>query len=134
MHHHSAAMKLASTVATPAKVFSVLLLLSLFGCEARNYHVMLAVDAREYRPTMTWDEIRNSTDKKPYGIRLFDVDGHAVPLYRFMHESPGIMPLDETRIHINTPIIIEKKYDTVYLSVFAHGSSNELTRIRVVIK
>jgi hypothetical protein len=39
--------------------------------------------------------------------------------------------LDEAEIHISTPIIIEKKYEKISLSVFDHG--NEVAKVRVLI-
>jgi hypothetical protein len=48
-----------------------------------------------------------------------------------MHESLGVIPLDEVEIHISTPIIIEKKYETIVLSVLDHG--NIVSNVSVVI-
>jgi hypothetical protein len=110
-------------------------MLSLFsiivGCAA-EYNVMLVVGASEYRPAMTWDEIRETGIKKPYTMRVFDADGHPVHLNRYNHDDGSIMPLAEMEIHISTPIIVDKKYETVSLVVLDHGK--EVTKTRVAIK
>jgi len=130
MNHKSAMRGFISSLT--AKVVLMLSLFTLTGCEEGKYNVILAIDAKEYRSTMTWEGIRETGfKKKHYTMRIFDADGHPIPLYRFMHESRGVMPLDETEIHISTPIIIEKKYGIIFLSVLDHDS--EVTKIRVVI-
>lgn len=104
--------------------------LFLVGCEADRYTVILAVDAKNYRPSMKWDEIREATFSQPYAMHISDADGHPIPLFRFMHESRGLMPLDEDPIHISTPIIVEKKYTNFVLTISQqHGK--ELKKLRV---
>ena len=132
MNRNSVIDRFVSAAATTAKVIFMVSLLSLVGCDDGKYNVILAVDSREYRPGMTWDEIRESGFKKPYSVQVFDANEHPVPLYRYNHDDGRITPLDKIEIHISTPLIIEKKYDTLSLSVFDHG--NEVTKIRVVIR
>jgi hypothetical protein len=115
-----------------AKMLFMLSMFTLAGCDAGKYNVILAIDAKEYRSAMSWEEIREAGfKKKHHTMRIFDADGKAIPLFRFMHESLGVMPLDEAEIHISTPIIIEKKYETIVLSVLDHG--NVVSSVRVVI-
>ena len=115
-----------------AKAFCALCLIALIGCDAGRYNVILAVDAKEYHPTMTWAEIRESGFKKSLGMRVFDANGHPVPLFRFMHESRNIMPLDETEIHFSTPIIVEKKYARI--SVVVLDREQTITNAHVTIR
>jgi len=117
------------------RMASILVLLSLlFGACGANqwkYNVLLVVSTNEFQPKMTWWEIRELGLKKDQTMRVLDTDGHPVPLFRFMHSSERIIPLDETEIHISTPIIVEKKYKAVLLSVL--DNNQEITRVRVEI-
>ena len=124
--------KFVLAAAKNVKVISMLLLFSFMGCAMEEYNVILVIDAKDYCPQMTWKEIRDNSDKKPYNLRVMDMDGHAIRLYRFMHESRSIMPLDETEVHISTPIIIEKKYETFWMSVLDQGK--EVRNVRVLVR
>ena len=112
-----------------------ILLCALFvgGCEIDRYTVVLAVDAKDYRAAMKWTEIREAADHEPYGMHVEDAAGHAIPLFRFMHESRSLMPLDENPIQISTPIIIEKKYATFFVRII-DDHSKELKRLRVDVR
>ena len=114
-----------------ANAVFALSLLCLSGCVGDGkYQVLLPVDTEDYRPQMTWDQIRETGFKKPYTVRVLDAEGRVLRLYRFNHDDGSIMPLDETEVHISTPIIIEKKYVTVYLSVLDRGK--EVRRVRIL--
>jgi hypothetical protein len=131
MNHETATGAFVSAAGMAARVLFMLSLFTLAGCDAGKYNVILAIDAQKYRPQLTWSEIRQSSDQEPYTLRVFDADGRAVPLYQFIHEARGIMPLGEAVIHISTPIIVEKKYGSIFLSVLDHDK--EVTKIRVII-
>jgi hypothetical protein len=103
------------------------------GCSS-NYNVMLAIDSKEYKPDMTWVEVREVGYRPVYRhctLKVVDNDGRAVPLYRYAHEENRIIPLDEAEIHISTPIIVDKKYTNIFLEVFNNGV--QLSKVSVVI-
>jgi hypothetical protein len=111
-----------------ASLAAVLVLVA--GCSNRSkYQVLLATDARTYQPQMSWDQIRESGYPLPYTLRVFDSQKRSVPLFRYKNPELTIMPLDDTLIHISTPIIIEKKYTSIYVSVLDHET--EVTNIQV---
>jgi len=115
------------------EVILISLMMLLTGCaDDGKYHVLLIADAKNYRATMTWEEIRESGFKMPYTIRVFDVQGISVKLFRHNHDDGTIMPLDASEIHISTPIIIDKNIDRIDISVLDHGK--EKFRTRVVLR
>lgn len=120
--------------ASPVKLLLILLsAASLCGCEIDRYTVILAVDAKDYRPSMKWNEIRKTSDSQPYAMHISDAEGRAIPLFRFMHESRSLMPLEEDLIHISTPIIVKKEYATFFLTISEpHGK--ELKKLRVDVR
>ena len=113
----------------------LILLSALFlcGCKFDRYTVILVIDAKDYRPSMKWDDIRKATDSQPYAMHISDADGQPIPLFRFMHESRDLMPFDEDPIHISTPIIVENKYATFFLTISEHHGK-ELKKLRVDVR
>jgi hypothetical protein len=112
------------------KVLFVCSLMCLTSCvDDRRYHVFLVVDAKNYRPEMTWDEIRERGFKMPDTVRVFDSKGNSIQLFRFNHDDGGITPLDSNEVHISTPLIIEKKNDIVDLLLLSHGQLKAKTRV-----
>ena len=114
-------------------ILLTLSVLSVTGCaDHGKYRVMLVASAGEYRTGMTWDQIREGAFNKRYTVRVSDATGHSVPLYRYSHDDGKIVPLDESEIHISTPIIIGRDYETVWLSVLKHGV--EIAKVPVAIR
>jgi hypothetical protein len=114
----------------------LLILLSallLCGCESDRHTVILVIDAKDYHPSMKWDEIRKASYSQPYTMHISGADGHPIPLFRFMHESRSLMPLDEDPIHISTPIIVEKKYATFFLTISEHHGK-ELKKLPIDVR
>lgn len=105
-------------------LFGLLCLGGFSGCERDRYHVILVVDAKSYRPGMPWSQIREAgfADKTRTGMRAELADGNALQLYRFMHSSGGLMPLDEPTPHFSTPLILEKKITKFVLVLERPGS------------
>jgi hypothetical protein len=88
MNRKSATRLSILTAGMAAKVFLMFLLFALTGCDEGKYYVILAIDAKEYRPTMTWEEIREiGFKRKHHTMRVSDAEGHGIPLYRYMHGS-----------------------------------------------
>jgi hypothetical protein len=112
-------------------VLCISFLFALLACEGGTYNVILAVDSKDYRPGMTWDEIRERGFKMTFNMRVYDSNQRPIALYRYNHDDGCMMRLNETEIHISTPIIIEKKYENFLLSVLAQGK--EVSRVHVTI-
>lgn len=94
------------------------------GCTGVGYNVILAIDAKKYAPGMTWDEIRETGFDKAYRrytLRVVDERRNLIPLYRYGHESSGLIPLVEAEIDISTPIIVKDNYKTFHLILFENG-------------
>jgi hypothetical protein len=112
---------------------AIAMTLFLEGC-SNGYHVLLAIDSKKYNPNLTWQDIRDigyDPAYRYYTLKIFDNNGHAIQLYRYAHEENRIIPLDETEIHISTPIIIDRTNQIILLEVFDHGNKLLQTSVSV---
>ena len=132
MNFKPIAYRVKKITTTTAKVVFMTFLVASAGCDYTRYNVILAVDSKEYRAAMTWDEIRESGFKKPYTMVVLDNNGLPVPLFRYNHDDGSIMPMETAEIHFSTPIITNKKFDAIFVSVLDHGK--EVKKVRVVIR
>ena len=114
------------------KPILTLLFAGLFcSCEIDRHNVILAVAAKDYRAKMKWVDIREAEFNEPYTMHVMDTTGHPIPLFRYMHDSRQLMPLDEDPIHISTPIIVDKKYSTFILAISDHTKERKRVRVDV---
>jgi hypothetical protein len=103
------------------------------GCSNENlFNILLVADKSKIRPDITWSEVRNYNSALNYGVRISDTNGFHVALFRFNHDDSSIIPLEDTYIHVSTPIIIEKKYKSVVIHL-TDRSGAEISNFRVVI-